>query len=82
MVDVIKNLILNDLNDGNSFAVNVYSLYWSSSGTKPVGSDAGIDESGLPLLLSLVLTLPFSSRLSNPGKGINIGSKPSDSLIA
>ena len=72
----MRNFILNDLNEGNSFAVNVYSLYSSSSGTNPVGSLLVINASGLPLLLSLVLTLPFSSRLSYPGNGTNIGSDP------
>ena len=73
---------VNDLNEGNSFAVNVYSLYSSSSGVNPVGSLLAINASDLPLLLSLVLTLPFSSKLSYPGNGINVGSDPSELLIA
>ena len=70
------------MDDGNSFAVNVYSLYSSSSGINALSSDFDISESDLPLFLSLVLILPFYSKLSCPGKGLNIGSKPSDSLIA
>ena len=81
-VEVPTNLILNDLNSGSSIAVKVYSLYWISNGVNPLTLDNGTRSSDLPSFLSGDMTWPLSFKFENPGKGMNVGSKPGLSLIA
>ena len=61
------------MKDGKSLTLNVNSLNCKSLVTNPLASDWGVNTSVLPSLLSIDIICPFSFRLSNPGKGTNIG---------